>query len=63
MSLNPGLYVVASGMLAGAKVNFYFVNGSGNADCRFAEDFGLHKAGEIVVVKLKELLPVGEDYA
>lgn len=47
--------VIMYGDLAGAVVFFHFINSSGHADCRFAEDFGPHKKGEIVVVPWKNL--------
>jgi hypothetical protein len=42
---------ITSGSLAGALVAFHFVNVLGNLDCRFYEDFGPHRKGEIVVVR------------
>lgn len=41
---------VISGLCCGASVVVHFVNTSGNLDCRFAEDFGPYKKGEIVVL-------------
>lgn len=49
---------VVRGMFKGAIVNIYFVNGLGNLDCRFAEDFGPHKAGAIIVLKPRDIRPV-----
>lgn len=54
----PGKYRIVAGSFAGAVVNFYFFNASGFADCRFAEDFGPHRKGEIVCVKSQNLEPI-----
>lgn len=41
---------VTTGEFRGALVVVHFVNPLGNYDCRFAEDFGPHRKGEIVVL-------------
>ncbi len=51
------IHRVASGDCAGALVRFHFINSAGNADCRFAQDFGSYLAGEIAVVALENLVP------
>jgi hypothetical protein len=55
------LYRVTAGLDAGALVRFHFVNVSGNADCRLAEDFGPHKAGAIFVVAPDNLIAAGQE--
>jgi hypothetical protein len=55
------LYRVTAGEDKGALVRFHFVNVSGNADCRLAEDFGPHKAGAIFVVKPEDLASSGQE--
>ena len=58
--MKPGLYRVSAGRFTGALVRLHFLNSSGNADCRFAEDFGPYKAGEIVVFRPCDLEPEKE---
>lgn len=56
----PKTVRIKSGSEAGAVVVVHFVNPSGNLDCRFAEDFGPHRKGEIIVVDPSNVMPQEE---
>jgi hypothetical protein len=59
--IKNSLYRVTSGSFSNAIVRYHFTNSSGYADCRFAEDFGPYRRGEIVVFKLDQLTCLAKD--